>query len=115
MDKPPLLGVLDIEITGKDKQLLLTPNDIALSVFLGKLDLGSPLDVPSDLSKSPSYRYRTDQVSLHLTEKEIHRLVRHDLAPWEFLDLVKKHGVFHEIHDDYYQPETGEAFQPVEL
>lgn len=65
----------------------------------------------SELSGEPGYRYRTGEVNLNLTTKEICRLTAHRLSPTEYLKLRDAHGIFFEIHDDFYN-DDGKAIMP---
>ncbi|MNU45025.1 hypothetical protein D3C71_338580 [compost metagenome] len=48
-----------------------------------------------------------------MTVDELLRFIRHDLRPEEFRILFDRYGEIHEIHDDFYDPRTGEAWQPI--
>jgi hypothetical protein len=112
---PEVMGILALEVTGADRTVVFDPNGLIEQAFEkpeARIPLGGPSTEPSELSGKPSYRYKTDQVTLQLTEDEIYRLSRRSLKPKEVLALLKSHGEFHEIHDDFYDPETGHAFQP---
>jgi len=108
-----------IEITGKHTRQF-DPNTLLAQAFASesyvsnsyKIPLGEPSDTPSEISGAPSFQYKTNEVTLQLTEEEIYRLARRDLRPEEFFKLYKAHGIFHEIHDDFYCETTGEAIQP---
>lgn len=108
------LGVLEIEITGAAGTLKLDPNRAAMIGYSGELPIEDPC-WPSTLSGEPGFRYRTcDGVDLSLTPPELIRLLRHDLAPEEVLELHNAFGAFFETHDDFYDEQTGAALQPME-
>lgn len=69
----------------------------------------------SDLSGEPAVLYRSDDLEIALTPAELVRYIAHDLAPEEYFALRERFGMHFEIHDDFYDEETGEAVQPVEL
>jgi hypothetical protein len=69
-------------------------------------------DTKSVISGEPGILFRTSEVSTSMTVGELRRLVFRSLRPEEFKALKEKHGIFFEIHDDFYDPETGEALQP---
>jgi len=68
--------------------------------------------VTSVLSGRPALRYRTHDVEIPLTADEIAGLVGTELCPTEYVALRGRFGTFFEIHDDFYDPATGGAFQP---
>lgn len=93
--------------------LVIDPNRAAVIGFTGKLPLINPTH-PSLLSGKPGYLLRTsDGVEVALTEDELLRMFRHELRPNEVKLLLETYGSFHEIHDDFYDEETGEALQPM--
>lgn len=57
-------------------------------------------------------RYYTSEVDIYLTKEEAVRLMATALRPHEALALIKEVGMFYEVHDDFYDPKTGHAFQP---
>lgn len=107
------LGILDIELTDGLGRIVVDPNHSAMLGHTGSLPLHAP-KLQSELSGKPAFGYRTDQVTLALAEDELLRLMRHDLRPDEVKQLMETHGVFHEIHSDFYDHETFKALQPME-
>lgn len=129
------LEILRIEIVHAKGTQKTCPNGLAIFAgFTGNLD-----DVPSPmaglmpwstpfrimdlqplptavsiLSGAPAVLYRVDDLEIPLTPEEVRRLARRSLRPHEVLKLLEHFGSFHEIHDDFYDPETGEAFQPMD-
>ena len=69
----------------------------------------------SVISGKPAVVYCTMDMKVPLTTEELKRLVALDLAPEEFFALRNHFGDAPEWHDDFYDPETGEAFQPRNL
>jgi hypothetical protein len=111
------LNVIEIEICGKASKAIFSPNALIKAVVQNRAGLlrflGEPGPDPSTISdREGTYQYRTDDVRLHLTFDEIERLTRRSLRPEEFLALKGKVRIFHEIHEDFYDPETGIAVQP---
>ena len=83
--------------------------------------IGEPFTT-SELSGRPAYEYCSSDdfngkkperpLRLKLTLDEILRLGALTLKPEEFKKLYATHGIFFEIHDDFYDLTTGEAVQP---
>jgi len=67
----------------------------------------------SILSGKPAVRYRADDLDIALTPDELYRLASHSLSPDEYLALRDRYGMFHEIHEDFYDPDSGVAIQPM--
>jgi hypothetical protein len=112
------LGPIDIEISGRDRKLMLDPNRIIMAVVKDTLfpSLGEPLPAEegtSILSGRAGYRYSDCDVEMILDREELDRFIRHDLSPEEYFKLRDHFGEFHPIEFDFYDPETGEAIQPV--
>jgi hypothetical protein len=109
------LGFLDIHIEHAEGVIQIDPNTAAKHAYYRSLPVaGCVAELRSDLTGEPAYRYVTMDVSLNLSLVELYRLIRHDLHPAEFFGLIQKYGVFHEIHDDFYDEETGLGLQPME-
>ena len=49
-----------------------------------------------------------------LLSREAEKLFRHELTPEEFMVLDRHHHWEFLLHDDFYDPGTGEALQPME-
>jgi hypothetical protein len=83
------------------------------SELFNPLSLKPLPDTTSVISGEPAVVYRADGNTIPMTVEELLRFIRHDLRPEEFRVLFAKYGGIHEIHDDFYDPRTGEAFQPI--
>jgi hypothetical protein len=70
---------------------------------------------PSVLSGEPALRYKTFQFETWLTSEEIYRMTMRNLEPEEALKLIDLYGPVFEVHDDFYDSETGEALQPNDI
>ena len=68
--------------------------------------------VPSVISGRDAVTYRSEDVAIELAPDELLRLMAADLKPDEYFRVRDRVGVFFEIHDDFYDEETGEALQP---
>lgn len=128
------LGILEIEVEHAVGVVKTNPNGIAVSAMvalqdetpdfpdrLPTADVFNPHDLtPIDgtfsmLSGEPAVVYRTDELEIPLSVDELVRFMAHDLKPSEFRVLIEHFGEFHEIHDDFYDPDTGEALQPIRV
>jgi hypothetical protein len=67
----------------------------------------------SVISDEPAVVYRADDLVIPLSPRELLRFLAHGLRPTEFFALRERYGDFFEIHDDFYDPHSGQAFQPV--
>jgi hypothetical protein len=56
--------------------------------------------------------YKDSEATFYLCEKHLSDLINLNLSPEAFKTLYQKVGNVHILHDDFYDPETGEAFQP---
>ena len=123
----PILSSFD---DGKTK-IVLCPNHALMYVIdiaNGETPEISPL--PSELSYHPylcdacgevhdtvlylTSNYDEVTLSIHICRTHLHRLVARSLEPAAFKELFAKHGIFHEIHDDFYDDE-GNAMQPMDI
>lgn len=66
----------------------------------------------SIISGEPGLHYTTNEVELVLTGDEIYRLTMRSLTVQEYFALIAKDQMFFEIHEDFYDPRTGQALQP---
>lgn len=109
------LPVLHLEIVHAGGTAVMDPNRM-LMAMLGDDWAGAfrPLpDLVSELSdETGGVLYRVEDVELRLTPEELRRLHLLALTPSEALYLLDRYGMAHDWHDDFYHPETGEAFQP---
>jgi hypothetical protein len=112
------LGALDIEIAdGAGKVLKFDPNGLAVALVKGDLagELGRPIPkdvIGSAISGEAGYRYSDSEVDFILTREELGRFLVYDLKPNEYFALRAKYGMFFQIHDDFYDEESGQALQP---
>jgi hypothetical protein len=102
-------------IEASNRISFFAPNDLIIAAAGNNLDLGTAF-VPSELSNKPGYLVETmgaehKRITLRLTHDEIARMARRALEPREVVTLVGRYGLFHEVHDDFYD-ETGHALQP---
>ncbi|MCE6958084.1 hypothetical protein LAZ40_03310 [Cereibacter sphaeroides] len=107
------LDFLRIEVVHRNGTEILDPNGILLAMMRGEnAHWAADPDRRSLLSGEPALLYRCIDCEIPLSPEELRRLVTLDLRPDEFRKLKQACGIFHEIHDDFYDPETGEAVQP---
>lgn len=84
------------------------------STIFNPLELKPKEGVKSVISGGPAVVYRADDYEIPMTPDELFRFAKRHLRPEEFFVLLKQYGIMHEIHDDFYDPDTGEAFQPMD-
>ena len=109
------LGILEIEIESKEGIHNTDPNGAAQMACLGDYPNLTPIDgLKSEISGKPSVKIRFDDIELALAFEEMDRLFRRQLRRKEVLYLIKKYGMFHEVHDDFYD-ELGYAYQPIPI
>lgn len=65
----------------------------------------------SMVSNEPALLLRTFEADIPLTGEEMRRFVCRALEPSEYHALYAAYGDIYDLHDDYYDPESGEAFQ----
>jgi len=120
-DRPPLnpkhlkhLGPIGIEVLDQNGTHKFDPNGIIIAFLRdGLLEKLKPIDnLGSICSGAPAVMYRTAEAEFALSPDELHRLQMRALTPEEFKAIRDRVGEVWEIHDDFYDPETGEAFQP---
>lgn len=109
------LGILDIEIESKEGIHKTDPNGAAQMACLGDYPNLTPIDgLKSELSRKPAIKIRFDNIELALAFDEMDRLFRRQLRRKEVLYLIKTYGMFHEVHEDFYD-ELGYAYQPIPI
>jgi hypothetical protein len=109
---------LYIEVETKEACYHFCPNNLINEAFEGLPHFIQPC-TSSELSGLPGYIYRTanydgNTVALHLTREEMYRMLSLSFTPDEYRRIRDKHGIFHEIHDDFYD-DDGTAIQPKSL
>lgn len=110
------LPILELQVEHADGRERFDPNRIKMWAIgnQGSVLGLSPLDGRvSDVSGDPAVVYRGGDVELALSPDELLRLIENDLRPEEFFALRARYGIFHEIHDDFYDPVSGYALQPM--
>lgn len=58
--------------------------------------------------------YKEYEAEMKLCNNHLHRLIKRNLSPEDFKILYNRYGNIFLLHDDFYDAETGESFQPVE-
>lgn len=109
-----IVGCAIWAVTGEEPEWRGRNNGfLADSVLFNPLTLKPLPGAESVISGEPAVVYRADGNSIPMTVDELLRFIRHDLRPEEFRILFDRYGEIHEIHDDFYDPRTGEAWQPI--
>jgi hypothetical protein len=127
------LPFLEIRVDHADGSEKTDPNGVSGCVIWGtegrrpQAADGKPVDYPglfnpldlkpldgqvSLISGEPAVVYRADDLVVPLTPRELLRFLAHALRPREFFVLLEHYGSFFEIHDDFYDPRSGMAYQP---
>lgn len=102
-----LFGASGEDLNGK-------PGTAGLRMNIVRLAELSPVPGRSSVvSGEPALVYRAETVELALSPDEMHRFLDRSLTPDEYFAIRGRYGMFFEIHEDFYDPGTGEAFQPV--
>lgn len=112
------LDILRIEIESAAGVETYDPNTLLIHAIDHPEQVISLTPMPdqvSDVSNDAAVLYRTDDLEIKLSPKELLRFIYHNLTAEEFFKLRDKYGDFYEIHDDFYEPNKGYAFQPVEI
>ena len=110
MNLPPELR---IDIEDADGIHHFDPNSLVLAVVDGQQRHWRPIpDLASELSRQDAVWYRSHDVTLCLTLEELERLVMLRLTRDEYMTLQSRHGIVFEWHEDFYDPDSGEALQP---
>ena len=111
-----ILAVLDIRIAdGSGIEHRYDPNALVVAGFGGELRHlpGDPSKISVISGESGCLTYRAIDISIDMTPAEADRFVRHALKPHEHKKLRYTSGLFYEIHEDFYDPATGVAEQPI--
>lgn len=115
---PESRPILDLEIEHRSGVEHFDPNSqiMALAAQPDFVAGWQPVEgAVSVISGQPAIVYRAADLEIPLTVDEYAGLVGCELEPDEFRKLLEAYGMFYEIHDDFYSPATGEAFQPKDL
>jgi hypothetical protein len=118
--QPEQLPAPFVEIVHAGGTIRLDHNALIMAFFSSSGDQSAYGWMPIEGSSSiidgnPSVIYRSDDVEISLTVEQVAALAGTELDPNEFRILHDRYGSFFEIHDDFYDEVTGEAFQPKEL
>jgi hypothetical protein len=108
------LPVLWLEVEDQNGIQVFDPNKIVLWDMDGGTERLKPFDLEPDL-RNQAHKcviYRSDNIEVRLTPVQLHRLISLSLKPSAYFQLVNLFGMAHEWHEDFYDPDTGEALQP---
>lgn len=109
------LPVLRLEVEHADGVEVVDPNGQIIQVIRDLDKVLSWKPVPgqtSVISGQPAILYRAEDFEAPLTVDEYVGLVGRELEPQEYLALLNHFGSAFDWHDDFADPETGEAVQP---
>lgn len=114
-----------VTIDDGNELIALCPNHAAMYSIEDKIkddiithpsELKQPLTVCHACNEKSDVLYQTmnyggELLSIELCHEDESRLLDLNLTPSGYLKIREKFGIFHEIHDDFYD-EEGYAFQP---
>ena len=100
---PVPLPVLRIEVEDADGVQTFDPNGVNIWQLDGGVNSLRPVD--------GFVLYRSHDVEIPLRPKELDRLIRLALTKKLYFAIRAKFGLFYEIHEDFYDPDTGIALQ----
>lgn len=83
-----------------------------VDMYLSQLSAGT--DLHCEICGNEGVQFKEFKYAVKLCDKHLEKLIKRNLAPEEFFVLYKKYPDMYLIHDDFYDPATGIAFQPVE-
>lgn len=115
-----------------EKKITLCPNHAAEYVYLISEKKGPKvIPLPSATNQAAGdcdacgeyggailYRtinYMGETLEINLCRRHLNQLFARKLEPGAFLAIAAKHGIFREIHDDFYDTHTGIAIQPMNI
>ena len=78
-------------------------------------ELPENTDLHCEICGEEGYEFKEHKYSLKLCKKHIQKILKHSLSPGEFFILYEKYPDMFLLHDDFYNPKTGTAFQPIEI
>lgn len=111
-----LEDVLRVSIAHEGQLVETDPNGFAVMALIPDVieTLLRPDDtLTSDVSGGSGCVVYTDyDGSVVLTPAELMRLAGLRLTKPEYFALIRKYGMRHQWHEDFYDPDTGEALQP---
>lgn len=111
--------LLSIEDDGV-KRLVFCPNH-QLMYHLGMLNEEEVKQLPSkvkpegkcDLCNNEKIYFQDSGTVYDVCKEHALKLIKRNLSPDEFKVLYRKNPEAYLLHDDFYDPETGISFQPV--
>lgn len=111
------LPILEIVIVYSGGIRRYVPHTLIIDAITGKIaDLPGFETLRSMISgRGFGCIYMSSDVQLCLTAPELDRLCRHDLMPMEVAALLAQRGNFFDIHEDFYDHDSGESLQAIPL
>lgn len=103
-----------VKIVHGNGTLDLDLNELFMAAATGDLARLQPAEgITSVVTNDPGVLFRTPEAQIGLSPAEADRLAAHSLSPEEFFAICDAVGCIWLTHDDFYDPETGEALQPM--
>jgi hypothetical protein len=106
---------------GKEKIVLCPNHSVLFAINEAEEITKYPSELPEDtdlhceICGKEGYEFKEHEYTLKLCIDHIRKLLKRNLSPEEFFSLYKKYPEMFLLHDDFYDPVTGEAIQPVEI
>lgn len=111
-----ILAPLDIRILdGSGTEHRYDPNRVMIAGMGGEVRHMPPDPTKTSVISGASgcLTYRSVDLSLDMTPAEMDRFIRHALRPDEYRVLGERFGLAFEWHEDFYNPRSGRALQPL--
>lgn len=103
-------GVVASAVYGATGQM---PQFVAVKQIIKLRELRPRKGTKSIVSGKPALICHTHNDVAALSHDEMHRLFDRNLTPEEYFTIRNFFGIFHEIHEDFYDPASGTALQAV--
>lgn len=107
-------GIIEIKLTDKNGTKKYCPNCLC-KLAQEELSLENNDDYICEITKTKgAVLYETTQERYILRNDIMLRLICRKLTPTEYYSLVETHGDdAYMLHEDFYDPSSGFAFQPI--
>lgn len=81
---------------------------------LNRIDIKPNVFIKCELCNCDGFNFDCYDMRVNLCMHHIKKMLMLNLSPYEFEKLYRKHPRAFLLHDDFYDPNTGEAFQSME-
>lgn len=106
--------IVKVTITDKNQVATFCHNCLAVKVINKEVNFENNYKFICDVTKKPgAVKYESADETYILSSDILERLILHSLTKDEYFALIEKYGEnSYMLHDDFYDPSTGEAMQP---